>query len=208
MKPSHKKNFRLLLCLYLCGLCFFTALAPKLAAETETVKVPVKIALSHPIAGAQFKFHHTDGLEFVSFEKSEAVGSAMMTPTVAKDGSINIGFFSRENNFIPQNGELNAGNLIFNYSGASGQKLAMTEVKLVEVIDRDHTKSELLTDVYEISVPVSSGKELRLGFKEPAVPLWIVISAIIVIALLCLAGIVIIRQRKMLKKQKPLTPHL
>ena len=92
--------------------------AASFAAFAEEVRVPVTIALSRPIAGAQFRFHYTDGLEFLSFERSDAVQSAMMTPTVAKDGNIHIGFFGRENNFFPQNGELNAGYLVFNYSSA------------------------------------------------------------------------------------------
>ena len=83
-------------------------------AMSEEIKVPVAISLSHPIAGAQFKFKHTDGLEFVSFERSAIAQSALMTPTVARDGNINIGFFGRENSFVPSGGELNAGQLIFN----------------------------------------------------------------------------------------------
>ena len=151
----------------------------------EEVRVPVAISLSHPIAGAQFKFRHTDGLEFVSFERSEVVQSAMMTPTVARDGNIHIGFFSRENSFVPSGGELNAGQLIFNYSGATGQTIAMTEVKLVEVIDKDTTKSELITDVYEIQIPLSGDEGLRIGFQEQSLPLWVTITAIIVGMLLC-----------------------
>ena len=176
--------------------------AASFAAFAEEVKVPVTIALDRPIAGAQFRFHYTDGLEFLSFEKSDAVQSAMMTPTVAKDGNIHIGFFGRENNFIPQNGELNAGYLVFNYSGAPDQRLAMTEVKLVEVIDRDTTKSELLTDIYEVQIPLAGGEGLRLGFKEPSVPVWVMIIAVVAGSLIVLAVVIIIRQRQMLERGK------
>ena len=168
---------------------------------SEEVRVPVAISLSHPIAGAQFKFTHTDGLEFVSFERSELVQSAIMTPTVAKDGNIHIGFFSRENSFVPSGSELNAGQLIFNYSGATGQTVAMTEVKLVEVIDKDNTKSELITDVYEIQIPLADGEGLRIGFQEQSIPIWMIIIAGVVVVLLYVAFVVIIRQRRMLNRQ-------
>ena len=167
---------------------------------SEEVRVPVAISLSHPIAGAQFEFTHTDGLEFVSFERSEVVQSAMMTPTVARDGNIHIGFFSRENSFVPSGGELNAGQLIFNYSGATVQTIAMTEVKLVEVIDKDTTKSELITDIYEIQIPLSDGDGMRIGFEERSIPvLWITV-AVVAVVLFCVACVVIIRQRRMLNR--------
>ena len=95
-------------------LFFFGAVfSPVASAAPEEVKVPVTIALKQPIAGAQFEFRHTNGLEILSFERSDAVKSAIITPTVAKDGNIHIGFFGRENSFVPQRGELNAGYLVW-----------------------------------------------------------------------------------------------
>ena len=203
MKKNLQKNFR-----FFAWLPFFFLLTLSLnataAAAVEEIKVPVTIALSHPIAGAQFQFTHTDGLEFVSFEKSSFVQSAIMTPTVAKNGNIHIGFFGRDNGFVPQGGELNVGYLVFNYSGALNQTVAMTEVKLVEVVDKDNTKSELLTDIYEIEIPLSGGEGLRLGFKEPMIPTWAITVGVCVILLLCAACIVIIRQRRMLKSRSDL----
>jgi hypothetical protein len=187
-------------------ICAAAALSPVAAFAAEEIKVPVTIALSHPIAGAQFKFHHTDGLEFVSFERSNAVRSAIMTPAVAKDGNIHIGFFGRDNGFIPQNGELDAGYLVFSYDGAPDQTLAMTEVKLVEVIDKDNTRSELITDVYEIKIPLADGQDLRRGFAPEAEaggasPLLAIVS-IAAVLLLAAACVVIVRQRRMLLKNR------
>ena len=198
-----RENFRKLIILFACILPVLCALSLVTAAfASEEIKVPVTISLTHPIAGAQFQFRHTDGLEFVSFERSEAVKAAMMTPTVAKDGNIHIGFFGRDNAYIPQGGELNVGNLVFSYSGVPGQTLAMTEVKLVEVIDKDTTNSELLTDIYEIEIPLSSGDGLRLGFKEPAIPVWVITAGAVAALLLCAACFVIIRQRRMLARSR------
>jgi hypothetical protein len=196
-----RNNFQKFIWLFLCILAAIPALSPTSAAAEE-IKVPVTIALTHPIAGAQFQFRHTDGLEFVSFERSEAVKAAMMTPTVARDGNIHIGFFGRDNAYIPQGGELNVGNLVFSYSGVPGQTLAMTEVKLVEVIDKDTTNSELLTDIYEIEIPLSNGDGLRLGFKEPAIPVWVITAGAVAALLLCAACFVIIRQRRMLARSR------
>ena len=139
--------------------------APPLHAAPEEVKVPVTIALKHPIAGAQFEFRHTDGLEFLSFERSEAVKSAIMTPTVAKDGKIHVGFFGRDNSFVPKDGELNAGYLVFSHSGAAGQTLAMTEVKLVDVIDKDTTNSELIYQCLRNSSAAFRRRGVKAGFQ-------------------------------------------
>ena len=95
MEKGFWTNFRPVVCLFFCLLLIFSLSAAAVAAAEE-IKVPVTISLTHPIAGAQFQFRHTDGLEFVSFERSEAVKAAMMTPTVARDGNIHIGFFCRK----------------------------------------------------------------------------------------------------------------
>jgi len=197
---------RRLACLF---FCFCAVLLLSITAFADEVKVPVAIALQKPVAGAQFKFSHTDGLEFVSFERSDAVKSAIMTPIVAKDGYINVGFFGRENSFIPQGGALDAGYLVFNHSGAADQSVAMTEVKLVEVIDKDTTNSELITDIYEIKIPLSGGEGLKIGFEEqPSIPAWMILIAVVVCALLCLACIVIIKQRRMLRERETPSVHL
>jgi len=36
-------------------------------------------------------------------------------------------------------------------------------------------------------VPLSGGAGLRLGFKEPSIPAWVIIAAVSAVALLCLA---------------------
>ena len=200
VEPRRRGRLRSHGCTFICLLFCFLMLSAMLAMSEE-VRIPVTISLSHPIAGAQFEFRHTDGLEFVSFERSAIVQSAIMTPTVAKDGNIHIGFFGRENSFVPSGGELNAGQLVFNYSGATGQTVAMTEVKLVEVIDQDNTKSELITDIYEIQIPLSDGEGMRIGFEERSIPvLWITV-AVVAVVLFCVACVVIIRQRRMLNSR-------
>ena len=199
MNKNIRKIFITLICL---SLYFCAVLSQPISAFADEVKVPVSIALKKPVAGAQFKFSHTDGLEFVSFERSEAVRSAIMTPIVAKDGYVHIGFFGRDNSYVPQGGALDAGHLVFNYSGAADQTIAMTEVKLVEVIDKDTTNSELITDIYEIKIPLSGGEGLKIGFEEqPSIPAWMILIGVVVCALLCLACIVIIKQRRMLRER-------
>ena len=78
MEKGIWNKFKPVVCLFFCLLLTLSLNAAAVAAEE--IKVPVTISLDHPIAGAQFQFRHTDGLEFVSFERSEAVKAAMMTP--------------------------------------------------------------------------------------------------------------------------------
>jgi len=156
------------------------------AAETEQVKVPIVIDISKPIAGAEFEFEYTDGLEFVGFEKSEEVKSASTTPVVKKGEKTYFGFYAAENNYAPQNGKLNVGYLIFNYNGNGEQSVVITEAKFVEVIDKDNTKNELITIAEELKVPLASGATLHVRSQSSALWLYILIAAVIVVSVVCL----------------------
>jgi len=192
--------------------CLFAVFSLNAAAFAEEVKVPVTVALSKPVAGVQFEFSYTDGLEFVALEKSEAFRSAMSTPTAARDGNTYVGIFSSNNDFAPIDGELNVGYLVFNHSGKPNQTVLVTEVKLVEVIDKNTTQSEAIILLEEIKVPLSGiSAAMSLGspsLPEKATPIWMII-AVIVCVLFCAACFVIIRQRRQLlgKGKAPEAPQ-
>jgi hypothetical protein len=111
------------------------------------VKVPLTIDLSHAIAGVQFTFEYSTGLEFVSYEKSAAVSSALTTPVVVKDGYTHFGFYNTDNKYAPTDDKLNVGYLVFNCFNDDSQQVTLTEIKLVQVIDDDTTRSEFLAPV-------------------------------------------------------------
>ena len=144
----------------------------------ETVGIPVIISLSDPIAGVEFEFTYTDGLEYENFEKSAAVRSAQMSPTVVKAEKTYVGFFSMNNDFVPQLGGLNTGNLVFSLSGAAGaagasdQSVTMTEVKLSKAIYGDDGKVDNVVEIIipgTYAVPISSSgnqEGLWIGFPQ------------------------------------------
>jgi uncharacterized integral membrane protein len=191
----------------LCLFCLIPALflcANAAAQDTEgaagQVKVPLIIQLPHAIAGAEFKFSYTEGLEFVSFEKSEAIQSALTTPVVERDGSSYLGFFTGDNSCVPENGELHAGYLIFNYSGAPSQSVTLAEAKLVELVDKDTTTSEVLAVNKKIGVPLSDSAALVVGAQPQWV--WIIIPAGALL-LICMVAFIIVRKRKLSKADTP-----
>ncbi|MCL2135318.1 MAG: hypothetical protein FWH37_07195 [Candidatus Bathyarchaeota archaeon] len=111
------------------------------------VKVPLFVDLSSAIAGAEFAFEYSSGLEFVSYEKSGTVFSAVTTPIVVKNGQTYLGFYNVDNRYAPTNGKLDMGYLIFNCSDDASQYVTLTEIKLVRVVDNDTTRSEFLAPV-------------------------------------------------------------
>ena len=128
------------------------------AINERQVKVPLVIDLSYAIAGAQFTFEYSTGLEFVSYEKSTAVFSALTTPVVVKNGYTSVGFYNADNKYVPENGKLDAGYLVFNCLNNSSQKITLTEIKLVQVVDNGETCSEFLVPVeIQVSPENSSG---------------------------------------------------
>ena len=141
------------------------------APNAEDVRIPVTITLSYPIASVDFEFTYTNGLEFKTLEKS----SARLTPTVVRDdGTTCIGFFSRSggNDFAPQDGALDAGNLVFSWSGSSGQSVTMTTAIMSEVIYDDKGEAVNVVEVpipgTPLTVPISSSGNqggFRIGFQ-------------------------------------------
>ena len=141
------------------------------APTVTEIKIPITIALSYPIYGADFKFTHTNGLEFNPlnpFEVAAATQSASPIGSKRDDGTNFAGFFSRNfnagNEYVPQNGALNVGNLILSWSGASGQSITMTEATRF-VVPVDGVDEELTIPVNR-TIPISSSgnQSFRIAF--------------------------------------------
>jgi hypothetical protein len=113
-------------------------------SDTRQIQVPIVVDLTYAIAGAEFAFEYTSGLSFITYQKSEAVSSALVTPDVVKNGSTYLGFYNTTNRYAPSNGRLDLGTFIFNYSGNNKETVYLSQIKIVTVIDSDTTESRFL----------------------------------------------------------------
>lgn len=178
---KHRGRWGIILAFLLCltaGLCLFPGAAA--AEEKREVRVPLSLEAPHAIAGAEFEIEYTPGLKLIAFEKSEAIASAFTTPIVEKNGKTYLGFYHASNELLPQNGVLDVGYLVFEYSGEPDQSVTVTEAKYVEVVDKDTTTSELFTINEQIAVPLGSAAELRIGKR--ANHRWIILAASLLVA--------------------------
>ena len=187
-----------LLCVLLLLICIVPCIslnalaAIEVSGEKGEVRVPIVLSVPHAIAGAEFEFTYTSGLRFVAFEKSETVRSASTTPVVEKNGNTYFGFYHGSNDFVPENGVLDVGYLIFEYSGEPKQSLTVTEAKYVQVVDKATTNSKIITINEEIGVPLSSGKSLQIG--EKSYTGLIILAGVVVVAVI--GGIFLYKYKK------------
>ncbi|MCL2643020.1 MAG: hypothetical protein FWD52_05880 [Candidatus Bathyarchaeota archaeon] len=129
------------------------------------VQIPLVIDLSYPIAGAQFAFEYSTGLEFVSYEKSNTVSSALTTPVVVKNGRTHLGFYTADNKYVPKDGKLDMGYLVFNCLNNDPQKITLTEIKLVQITDNGATHGAFLSPV---EIKISSENVLEISSVDGA----------------------------------------
>ncbi|MDR0459822.1 MAG: hypothetical protein LBH62_00030 [Nitrososphaerota archaeon] len=159
---NHKKNGnKITSILLLMSLFLLMTTIPGSSGATTTdrqVHVPLVIDLTYAIAGAQFTFEYSTGLDFVSYEKSSDISSAITTPVVVKSGYTSVGFYNTDNQYTPKNGKLDMGYLVFNCLNNGTQKVTLTEIKLVQVTGNGETRSEFLSPV-EIKVTSESSFE-------------------------------------------------
>ncbi|MDR2708154.1 MAG: hypothetical protein LBB87_05365 [Nitrososphaerota archaeon] len=162
---NHKKNSNKIISIFLAAavLLLINVVPVSFGAVADEcqVQVPLIIDLSHAIAGAQFTFEYSAGLEFVSYEKSAAVSSALITPVVVKNGYTHLGFYNADNLYGPKDGKLDIGCLVFNCLNDVSQKVALTEIKLVQVVNGGETRSEFLAPV-EFQVSSENGSTVML----------------------------------------------
>ncbi|MCL1975681.1 MAG: MSCRAMM family adhesin SdrC [Firmicutes bacterium] len=180
-----RRSFYTIISVYLLMLIIFFAgcnTNQKVIISENQVKIPLIVDVSHPIAGADISFENTSGLVFTNYEPSDAIRQASFTPIVEKNGKTRLGFYSIDNIFLPTNSKLDMGYLIFEYSGGK-QSVTLTEIKLIEVVDKDTTNSEILiTKIVNIDGNNNSY-------------IWIIAAAILV--MLIAISIIIINRKKL-----------
>ena len=112
-------------------------------SENEEVLIPLVISITEGIAGAQFKFSYTEGLSFLEYRPSNDIRrGAARTPVVEKGEYTYLGFYNVENRFVPIDGLLDAGYLVFISKGSGKQNVTLSETKTVRVVGKG-TESEL-----------------------------------------------------------------
>jgi len=192
-----KKMLCVLIALFCVLPCFNLGAVAAAGGEAGEIRVPITLNVPTAIAGAEFEFSCTSGLTFISFEKSETIQAASITPVVEKNGKIYFGFYHGSNDFEPVNGVLDVGYLIFDYSGEPNQSITVTEAKFVEVVDKQTTNSQILVINDEIDVPLASGAMLQVGKKSYT--LWIILACAVVV----IAIVSVIIYKKKSKNKKP-----
>ena len=156
-KPVTSGPGAIFFCLLLCLTVFVSGSALAVVNidvedGTQQVQIPLIVDFSDSIAGAQFSFSFTDGLDFVVYEPSEVVDTGIQTPVVEKGGFTYIGFYSASNSFKPVDGILDMGFLLFDYQGTGIESILVTEIKLVTINDNNMTSSYMIEPiVIEIS---------------------------------------------------------
>jgi len=169
---NHKKYGNRIMSIFLVSAVFLLlSVVPVSFGATineRQVKVPLVIDVSYAIAGAQFTFEYSSGLEFVSYEKSEVVSSALTTPVVVKNGYTSVGFYNADNKYAPKDGKLDVGYLVFNCLNDDSQKVTLTEIKLVQIVDNGETRSEFLAPVEIKVLPENDVKGSSVGDNNSA----------------------------------------
>ena len=146
----------------LCAVLLVTLGAAALAADIEVestatqVKIPLALALSQSIAGAEFTIDLSEGLTSLKFEKAPGIGAATLTPVIEKNGLFYCGFFGNDNNYTPTGGQLDIGYLVLDYAGGA-QTVTIRETRIVRLIDKDNTESNVQGIPTVINITQSTG---------------------------------------------------
>ena len=159
-----KKNINGLLFLFLVSVVFLSLNVVPVSfgavVNDSQVHVPLVIDLSYVVAGVQFSFEYSAGFKFVSYEKSAVVSSALTTPVMVKSGHTYLGFYTADNVYVPTNGKLDVGYLVFNCLTDDSQQVTLTEIKLVQIVDDGATRNAFLAPV---EITVSPGKVIEVS---------------------------------------------
>ena len=181
----------LLICISMFGMATI-AYATDTEESPSQVKVPIKVSTSDAVAGVEVECELSSGLTLVSFEKSDVVKAASITPIVEKNGKTYFGIFMAENECIPEKGKLDIGNLVFDYTGEPDQKVTITSIKFATVIDKDNVETNTVQVIESIAVPTTGG--LVVGGSE--VPLLTLILIGVAIAIVIVVLVVVRNNKK------------
>jgi len=142
----------------MCGCCFVSGdRSVQVADGASRVEVPINVSSGSSVAGVEIAFKCSEGLSFVSFELSAGAAFSSRTPVVEKNGVITLGIFNADNRLVPVAGQLGVGFLVFEYRGDKDQTVNILQIKLVEVIDKDTTRSVVFDAE---TVQISRGRTL------------------------------------------------
>jgi hypothetical protein len=103
------------------------AYAAEVPAGVTEVKIPLALESASAIAGAEISFTQSGGLEYVRFEPAGGTENPMKTTVGANTW---IGFFSATNKYLPSDGTLSFGNLVFRYDGGEPENVTIAETRL------------------------------------------------------------------------------
>ncbi|MDR1796824.1 MAG: hypothetical protein LBR44_05170 [Clostridiales Family XIII bacterium] len=129
MKAYRTRFFGILASVLLFAGAF--AVGPAYAVEApsgaSTVSIPVTVPAAGAIAGAEIEYSASPGLAYVRFEPAENLENK--TETAIGDKRY-VGCFSTDNRYVPENGAVHFGNLVFTYSGDAPESILFSEVRV------------------------------------------------------------------------------
>ena len=161
---NYEKNVAQIMSFFLITVVFLSLVVVPVSfgdvVNDDQMRVPLVIDLSYAVAGVQFTFEYSAGLEFVSYEKSAVVSSALTTPVVVKNGYTCLGFYNADNMYAPKDGKLDVGYLVFNCLTNNSQQVTLTEIKLVQIVGDGATRHEFLAPV---EIKISSGEVFEVS---------------------------------------------
>jgi hypothetical protein len=105
--------------------------AVEVPTGTVQVSIPVTISTSAPIAGGEIEFSASAGLKYIKFVPAAGIQNSIDTKQA---GKYYVGFFSSENKYVPKDGRIALGNILFTYEGSASESVAFSEIRL-------HTKN-------------------------------------------------------------------
>ena len=81
---------------------------------------------------------------------------------MVKNGYTSVGFYNADNKYVPKDGKLDVGYLVFNCLNDDSQKVTLTEIKLAQIVDNGETRSEFLAPVEIKVLPENSSGGLSV----------------------------------------------
>jgi hypothetical protein len=116
----------------LFGAVGMSAYGLEVPKDAQEVRIPVTLPVDTAIAGGEVEFSQSTGLTYLRFEPADGVHNPVKATVEDKTY---VGFFSSDNVYQPNAGNLLMGDLVFRYAGEDSEQVTLSKIKLHTKID-------------------------------------------------------------------------
>jgi hypothetical protein len=116
----------------LFGTVGMSAYGLEVPKDAQEVRIPVTLPVDAAIAGGEVEFSQSTGLTYLRFEPADGVHNPVKATVEDKTY---VGFFSSDNVYQPNAGNLLMGDLVFGYAGDDSEQVTLSKIKLHTKID-------------------------------------------------------------------------